>query len=98
MNGILVTDGIPTERNFRWIIIILFVIHPMYVEILKRAARTVSTPISYKLAISRMQRFNTFIERLYFSGRYLPGFWAFRSLSYGSISIVGIGCLEIWPS
>ncbi len=58
MNGILVMDGIPTERNFRWIIIILFVIHPMYVEILETCSKNrFPTPISYKLAISRMQRF-----------------------------------------
>ena len=42
-----------------------FVIHPMYVEILETCSKNrFPTPISYKLAISRMQRFNTFIERL----------------------------------
>ena len=44
---------------------ISFVIHPMYVEILETCSKNrFPTPISYKLAISRMQRFNTFIERL----------------------------------
>ena len=42
-----------------------FVIHPMYVEILETCSKNrFPTPISYKLAISRMQRFNAFIERL----------------------------------
>ena len=42
-----------------------FVIHPMYVEILETCSKNrFPTPISCKLAINRMQRFNTFIERL----------------------------------
>ena len=46
MNGILVTDGIPTERNFRWIIIILSLFIPCMSRYWKRAARTVFLPQS----------------------------------------------------
>ena len=42
-----------------------YVIHPMYVEVLEVCEKHgFSTPVSSKLAIQRMQRFNTFIERL----------------------------------
>lgn len=42
-----------------------YVIHPMYIEVLKVCnANKFWTPISTKLAIKRMQRFNTFLERL----------------------------------
>lgn len=42
-----------------------YVIHPMYIEVLEVCnANKFWTPISTKLAIKRMQRFNTFLERL----------------------------------
>lgn len=42
-----------------------YVIHPMYIEVLEVCKeKKFWTPISTKLAIQRMQRFNTFIERL----------------------------------
>lgn len=42
-----------------------YVIHPMYIEVLETCnAHHFWTPISPKLAIQRMQRFNTFMERL----------------------------------
>lgn len=42
-----------------------YVIHPMYIEVLETCnAHKFWTPISPKLAIKRMQRFNTFMERL----------------------------------
>lgn len=42
-----------------------YVIHPMYIEILEVCkAKNIQIPISPALAISRMQRFNVFIERL----------------------------------
>lgn len=42
-----------------------YVIHPMYIEVLEACkAKNFWTPIPTKLAIQRMQRFNTFIERL----------------------------------
>lgn len=42
-----------------------YVIHPMYIEVLEACnANKFWTPISTKLAIKRMQRFNTFLERL----------------------------------
>ena len=58
-----------------------FVIHPMYVEILETCSKNrFPTPISYKLAISRMQRFNTFIERLISPEGTFPAFG--RSVVY----------------
>lgn len=42
-----------------------YVIHPMYIEMLEILEKhRFSTPISSKLAVKRMQRFNVFIERL----------------------------------
>lgn len=42
-----------------------FVIHPMYIEVLETLnACRFWTPISPKLAVKRMQRFNSFLERL----------------------------------
>lgn len=42
-----------------------YVIHPMYVEVLEVCeANKFSTPVSVSLGVKRMQRFNTFIERL----------------------------------
>jgi len=42
-----------------------YVIHPMYIEMLEILEQHgFNTPISSKLAIKRMQRFNVFIERL----------------------------------
>lgn len=42
-----------------------YVIHPMYIEVLETCnAHHFWTPITTELAIKRMQRFNTFIERL----------------------------------
>ena len=42
-----------------------FVIHPMYIEVLETLKqKKFWTPISSELAIKRMQRFNTFLERL----------------------------------
>ena len=53
----------------------------MYVEILETCSKNrFPTPISYKLAISRMQRFNTFIERLISPEGTFPAFG--RSVVY----------------
>ena len=55
--------------------------HPMYVEILETCSKNrFPTPISYKLAIRRMQRFNTFIERLISPEGTFPAFG--RSVVY----------------
>ncbi len=43
-----------------------YVMHPMYVEILEtlKAKSNINTPISFDLALRRMQRYNVLIERL----------------------------------
>lgn len=42
-----------------------YVIHPMYIEVLEICnAKKMRTPVSTELAIKRMQRFNSFLERL----------------------------------
>lgn len=67
-----------------------YVMHPMFVEILEICqAKGFPTPISPKLAIQRMQRFNIFIERLISPEGTYPAFGrsvvyrlgAFQSLS-----------------
>lgn len=58
-----------------------FVIHPMYVEVLEVLVQhRFSTPISPKLAIRRMQRFNTFLERIISPEGTFPAFG--RSIVY----------------
>lgn len=64
-----------------------YVMHPMFVEILEICqAKGFPTPISPKLAIQRMQRFNIFIERLISPEGTYPAFgrsvvYPFQSLS-----------------
>ncbi|WP_291530494.1 DUF2264 domain-containing protein [Bacteroides sp. UBA939] len=58
-----------------------FVIHPMYVEILEvLAEKRLRFPVSTGLAIKRMQRFNTFLERLISPEGTYPAFG--RSIVY----------------
>lgn len=58
-----------------------FVIHPMYVEILETCSKhRFPTPVDVQLALKRMQRFNTFIERLISPEGTFPAFG--RSVVY----------------
>lgn len=58
-----------------------FVIHPMYVEILQiLESKKVQTPISWKLALKRMHRFDQFMERLISPEGTFPAFG--RSIVY----------------
>ena len=58
-----------------------YVIHPMYVEVLETCnAHKFWTPISTELAIKRMQRFNTILERLISPEGTYPAFG--RSIVY----------------
>lgn len=58
-----------------------FVIHPMYVEVLEvLAAHRFWTPVSPKLAVQRMQRYNTVLERLISPEGTYPAFG--RSVTY----------------
>ena len=74
-----------------------YVIHPMYVEVLEVCeANKFSTPVSVSLGVKRMQRFNTFIERLISPEGTYPAFWPICGASYGGISINGACRIEIW--
>jgi hypothetical protein len=58
-----------------------FVIHPMYVEILETIEqKKIRTPISWKLALKRMHRFDQFMERLISPEGTFPAFG--RSIVY----------------
>ena len=58
-----------------------FVIHPMFIQILEIMEKNnLEVPISSKLAIKRMQRFNIFLERLISPEGYFPAFG--RSIVY----------------
>ena len=90
MNGILVTDGIPTERNFRWIIIILSLFIPCMSRYWKRAARTVFLPqsvISWQSVVCSVLIPSS---TSYFSGRYLPGFRAFVVYRMGAFQSLAL--------
>ena len=71
-----------------------FVIHPMFIHILEIMEKNnLKAPISSKLALKRMQRFNIFLERLISPEGYFPAFG--RSIVYR------VGCfqtlaLSIW--
>ncbi len=58
-----------------------YVIHPMYIEVLEQCEKhKFWTPVSSKLAIQRMQRYNTVMERLVSPEGTYPGYG--RSLVY----------------
>ncbi len=58
-----------------------FVMHPMYVEILEVCEKhRFPTPVKHQLAVARMQRFNTFMERLISPEGTFPAFG--RSVVY----------------
>lgn len=58
-----------------------YVIHPMYVEMLEiLKERKVATPVSFDLALARMQRYNQFLERLISPEGSFPVFG--RSITY----------------
>lgn len=64
-----------------------FVIHPMFIHILEIMEKNhLKVPISSKLALKRMQRFNIFLERLISPEGYFPAFG--RSIVYR------VGCFQ----
>ena len=71
-----------------------YVIHPMYIEMLEVLNKHhFWTPISTKLAIKRMQRFNVFMERLISPEGTYPAFG--RSVVHGSFPDTCHGSMEI---
>jgi hypothetical protein len=71
-----------------------FVIHPMFIQILEIMEKNkLKVPISSKLAIKRMQRFNIFLERLISPEGYFPAFG--RSIVY-RVACFQTLALSIW--
>lgn len=74
-----------------------YVIHPMYIEMLEACnAKGFWTPIKTELAIKRMRRFNTFMERLISPEGTYPAFG--RSVVYrmGAFQTLAMVRLEVW--
>ena len=71
----------------------------MYVEVLEvLAAHRFWTPVSPKLAVQRMQRYNTVLERLISPEGTYPRLWPLGYVSHGRLPASGAGCLEIRPA